>query len=262
MISQQSQVDPGAKLGKNVKIHPFVVIDDNVEIGDNCEIMPFTHIVNGTRMGSNNRIFEGCIIGADPQDFRWTGEDTHCYIGDNNVIRENVIINRGIRRQGGTRIDNGVFIMAQSHIGHDSWIKDEVVLGNGISIAGDTEVGKNSILSSRVVLHENTRVGDWVLVKGGCRIGSNVPPYSIFAHNPVEFLGVNAVVMRRKGFSDDDIQSAAKSYRHLYQTQTSVFNAVKRINEDVDEGEIRFNILEFIDRCGNRLVSIPAELNG
>lgn len=262
MISQLSQVDPGAQLGKNVKIHPFVVIDDNVVIGDDCEIMPFTHIVSGTRMGRNNRVMEGCIIGADPQDFRWTGEDTCCYIGNNNVIREHVIINRGIRRQGGTRIENDVFIMAQSHIGHDSWIKDDVVIGNGVSIAGDTEVGKHTILSSRVVLHENTCVGDWVLVKGGCRIGSNVPPYSIFAHNPVEFLGANAVVMRRKGFTDEDIQNAAKSYRHLYQSQTSVFNAVRRIMEDVDEGEVRLNILEFIDRCGNRLVAVPAELNG
>ena len=120
MISPLAYVDPSAKIGENVTIHPFVYIDADVEIGDGCTIMPYVSIMSGTRIGKNNKIYQNSVIGADPQDFRWKGEKTYCYIGDNNMIRENVIINRGIKSEGGTRIGNDCFIMAESHIGHDT----------------------------------------------------------------------------------------------------------------------------------------------
>jgi len=261
MISPLAHVDPSAKIADNVTIYPFAFIDADVEIGEGCVIMPYTSIMNGTRMGRNNKVYQASIIGADPQDFRWKGDKTYCYIGDNNVIREHVIINRGITPDGGTRVGNGAFIMAKSHIGHDSNIKGRCVIGNGVAIAGDAEVGECSILSSGVIVHEKCRIGDWVLVKGGCRIGSNVPPFAIFAHNPVEFFGVNAIVMGKKGFSHDDIDNVAKSYRHLYQTQTSVFNALKRIEADVEDCEVKQRIIAFVKESNNHLVAIPRELS-
>lgn len=260
MISPLAHVDPSAKIGRDVTIHPFAFIDANVEIGDGCEIMPYTSIINGTRMGRNNKVYQGSIIGADPQDFRWKGDQTYCFIGENNTIREHVIINRGIKPEGGTRIGNDCFIMAKSHIGHDSELKGRSVIGNGVAIAGDAVIDECTILSSGVIVHEKAHVGKWVLVKGGCRIGSNVPPFAIFAHNPVEFFGVNAVVMRKHDFSEDDIQNAAKSYRHIYQTQTSVFNAMKRIEADIEPGIIKDEIMKFIDDNNSRLVAIPREL--
>lgn len=260
MISPLAHVDPSAKIGENVKIHPFAFIDANVEIGDGCEIMPYVSIVSGTRMGKNNKVYQGSIIGADPQDFRWHGEPTYCYIGDNNVIREHVIINRGIRTEGGTRIGSDSFIMAESHIGHDSLIKGKTVVGNGVTIAGDTVVGECTILSSGVILHEKSVVGDWVLVKGGCRISGNVPPYVIMAHNPAAYFGVNAVVMRKHGFSEEEIDDAAKAYRHVYQCGTSVFNALRRINADLSEGRVREAITGFIENAKLKLVAIPQDL--
>ena len=176
MISPLAHVAPSAKLGKDVKIHPFAFIDENVEIGDGCEIMPYASVMSGTRMGANNKVYQGAIIGADPQDFRWKGEDTYCRIGDNNVIREHVIINRGISSTGATVIGDDSFIMAEAHIGHDCVIKGRCVLGNGVTIAGDCVIGQCTILSSNVILHERSEVGDWVLIKGGCRIRGNVPP--------------------------------------------------------------------------------------
>ena len=140
MTSPLAHVDPSAKIGANVTIHPFAFIDKDVEIGDGCEIMPYASVLNGTRMGRNNRVYQGAIIGADPQDFRWKGETTYCFIGDNNTIRENVIINRGITSAGGTRIGNDNFIMAKCHIGHDSHIKGRCVLGNGVTMAGDCDI--------------------------------------------------------------------------------------------------------------------------
>ena len=261
MISDKAHIDPSAKIGENVTIHPFAYIDKDVEIGDNTVIMPFASIIRGTRLGKNCKVFQGAIVGADPQDFRWKGGFTYCYIGDNVVIRENVIINRGINPEGGTRIGPNSFLMANSHVGHDSHLKGRDVIGNNVSIAGDVEIGECSILSSSVVIHENSRVGDWVLIKGGCRITGNVPPYCIMAHNPTSYFGVNATVLRKKdGINEDRIDDIAKCYRHIYQTGTSVFNAIKRIEADVEDTPERNNIVDFIRECNLRIVAIPKDL--
>lgn len=261
MISPLAYVDPSAKIGNNVTIHPFAFIDADTEIGDDCVIMPYASIVRGTRMGKHNKVYQGSVIGADPQDFRWKGDDTYCYIGDNNVIREHVIINRGIKGERGTRIGDDCFIMANSHIGHDTVLKGKCVIGNNAAIAGDAVISEYVILSSGAMVHEKCKIGEWVLVKGGCRIGSNVPPYVIVAHNPTEFFGINAVVMKKGGMTDEDIDNAAKSYRHLYQSQTSVFNALKRIEADIDDCEVKTKIIDFIRSVKNRLVAIPRELS-
>ncbi len=260
MISPLAHVDPSAKIGENVKIHSFAYIDANVEIGDGCEIMPYTSIISGTRMGKNNKIYQGSIIGADPQDFRWKGEETFCIIGDNNVIREQVIINRSIREGQATIIGSDSFIMAECHIGHDCHIKGKCVLGNGVKIAGDTEIGECAIMSSNAMLHEGCKVGEWALIKGGCRLGSNVPPYVIIAHNPASYYGINAVIMRREGFTEEQIDDIAKAYRHVYQCGTSVYNALHRIEADVPDSPVRTTILEFIRGCNNKIVAIPQEL--
>ncbi|MDE6430167.1 MAG: acyl-ACP--UDP-N-acetylglucosamine O-acyltransferase, partial [Duncaniella sp.] len=117
-----------------------------------------------------------------------------------------------------------------------------------------------SILSSSVVIHENSRVGDWVLVKGGCRITGNVPPFCIMAHNPTAYFGVNATILRKHGISEERIDDIAKCYRHIYQTGTSVFNALQRIEADVDDTPERNNILSFIRDSKLRIVAIPKDL--
>lgn len=260
MISPLAYVDPSARLADDVKVHPFAFIDADVEIGPGTEIMPYASVLRGTRMGANNKVYQSSVIGADPQDFRWKGEDTYCYIGDNNVIREQVIINRGITPERGTRIGDGVFVMAETHIGHDSHIVGRSVLGNGVKIAGDVVVDECAILSSGVMLHENSRVGKWALVKGGCRINGNVPPYVIIAHNPASYFGVNAVVLRKHNFTEEDIDDIAKAYRHIYQSGTSVFNAIRRIEADLDDNEVRRSIVNFVHECSNKLVAVPKEV--
>ena len=261
MISPNAHVDPAAKLGANVTVYPFAFIDGDVEIGDNTVVMPYACIMGGTRIGADCKVYQGAIVGADPQDFRWKGEKTYCYVGDRTIIREHVIINRGIDPERGTRIGADCFIMAESHIGHDSVIRDKVVVGNGATVAGDVEVGTCAILSSNVILHERSHVGKWAVIKGGCRIGSNVPPFVIIAHNPAEFFGVNAWIMKRHGFSEDDIDDIAKAYRHLYQSGTSVFNALKRIEADVTPGENRDAITDFIRDNQLRVVGAKVDVS-
>lgn len=259
-ISQLAFVHPEAHLGDNVKVAPFVYIDRNVEIGDNCVIHPHVSILEGSVIGSNNEIFDGAVIAATPQDFRWKGEPSNVVIGDNNKIREHVIINRSIRENGQTEIGSNSFIMAQTHIGHDSRIGDRCVLGNAVKIAGDVKIGSCSILSSNALVHEGLEVAEWCLIKGGCRVTSDVPPYVIMAHNPISYYGVNAFVLRKGGKSEIIIDDIAKCYRHVYQCHTSAFNAVKRILADIPECKERNAIVGFIKDHNYHVAGLPLEL--
>ena len=137
MISPLAYVDASAKLGANVTVHPFAYIDKNVEIGDDCEIMPHVSIMSGTRMGKRNRIFNGAVIAAEPQDFNYKGDDTIVEIGDDNVIRENVVINRATNSDGKTVIGNGNFLHEGVHVSHDTHIGNHSVFGYGSKISGN-----------------------------------------------------------------------------------------------------------------------------
>lgn len=247
MISPLAHVDPAAKIGSDVKIHPFAFVDADTVIGDGCEILPYASVMHGTVLGKNVKVYQGTIVGADPQDFRWKGEKALCSVGDNTVIREHVIINRGFMTGEGTLIGADSFVFASSHIGHDTQIADRCVIGNSVTIAGDVRIDTGTILSSSVVLHEGCHVGKYALIKGGTRISSNVPPYSIMAHNPVTYYGVNSIVMRKHaGFTEADIDDVAKAYRHIYQCSTSLFNALKRIESDIEDTPVRRDILNFV----------------
>ena len=239
MISPLAYVDPKAQLGKDVTVHPFAYIDADTVIGDGCEIMPYASVIHGTTLGRNVKVYQGAIVGADPQDFRWKGNPSYCTIGDNTVIREHVIINRGIYSQGGTEVGCDSFVMADSHIGHDTHVAPKCVIGNSVTIAGDVEIETGTILSSSVVVHEKSRIGKFVLIKGGTRISGNVPPFVIMAHNPV-------VMCKHAGFTDSQIDDVAKAYRQIYQSQTSVFNALKRIEADIADTPVRAEIVDFI----------------
>lgn len=256
-ISKLAYVHPEAKLAEDVIVEPFVFIDKNVEIGEGCHIHPHVSILQGTRLGKNNEIYDNAIISADPQDFRWKGEDSFVKIGDNNKIREQVIINRSIHKDGVTEIGNNSFIMAQSHIGHDSKIGNYCVLGNAVKIAGDVEIDNYSILSSNALVHEKCHIGEWVLIKGGCRVNGHVPPFSVMAHNPIAYFGVNSFMLRRAKKNEEIIEDIAKCYRHIYQTNTSLFNALRRIHEDVEDSPERESILVFIDKNGMKLAALP-----
>ncbi|MEZ3550019.1 MAG: acyl-ACP--UDP-N-acetylglucosamine O-acyltransferase [Muribaculaceae bacterium] len=256
-ISNLALVHPDAKLADSVVVDAFVYIDRNVVIDENCHIHSHASVLSGSRIGKNNEIFESAIIAAKPQDFRWKGEDSLVVIGDNNKIREQVIINRSIHPGGETRVGNDSFIMAQAHIGHDSEVGNHCVLGNSVKIAGDVKIGNCTILSSHALVHENCHIGDWVLIKGGCRVNGNVPPFVVMAHNPITYYGVNAYILKQGKKSEAIIDDIAKCYRHVYQNSASVFNALRRIHEDIDPSPERDAIIDFIEGHGMKLAALP-----
>lgn len=255
MISPLAYVDSNAKIGKNVTIHPFAYIDKNVEIGDDCIIMPYASILSGTRMGTNNKIFQGAIIGATPQDFKFKGDDTILRIGNNNTIREKVIINRGTNTTDCTIVGNGNFLLEGVHLAHDTHVGDCCVFGNGSKTAGNCIVENYAILGSGVIVKHGCHVGSWTFVKDGCRVNKDVPPYIVTAHNPISYYGINAIILSKEGkFNDMIIDDIAKAYRQIYQCGTSLENALERIQEVVTVGPEVQHILNFIEHSSKGII--------
>ncbi len=246
-ISPRAEISPKARIGNNCKIYPFVYIEDDVVIGDNCTIFPFVSILSGTRLGNDNKVHQGAVVGALPQDFNFCGEKTELVIGDGNVIRENVVINRATHAGGKTVIGDRNFLMEGSHISHDTKVGDNCVFGYGTKIAGDCEIGNNVIFSSSVIENARTRVGDFAMIQAGTTFSKDVPPFIIAGDKPVKFAGINTTMMTAYGIDEKIQKHIANAYRLVFHGQNSVFDAVHQIIDQVpDSDEIR-NITEFIN---------------
>lgn len=252
MISPLAHIHPGAKLGENCIVEPFVYIDDNVVIGDNCHIMAHASILSGTRMGNNNKVYHGAVVGGTPQDLKFVGEDTTLEIGDNNMIRENVTLNRGTASKGKTVIGSNNLFMENVHIGHDSVIGNGCILGNSTKIAGEVTISDYAILSACVLVHQFSHIGSYVMIQGGSRINKDVPPYIIVAREPAKYCGLNIVGLRRRGFSNESIKSIHAAYHHIYGSGTIVSTALARIREGGElTPEVEY-ILHFIEKESER----------
>ena len=254
-ISPRAEIDPRAKIGDNCKIFPFVYIEGDVVIGDNCVIFPFTSILNGSRIGRENKIHQGSVIGALPQDFNFRGEKSECVIGDNNIIRENVVINRATHRGGRTVIGSNNFLMEGAHISHDTIVGDHCVFGYGTKIAGDCEIGNGVIFSSSVIENAGTRVGEGTMIQAGTTFSKDVPPYIIVGGNPVKYGGVNTTMLTIKGISDKVQKHIANAYRLIFHGQTSVFDAVMQVKEQVPDSEEIRTLVQFISETKRGIIS-------
>lgn len=254
-ISPQAVVSPKAKIGDGCKIFPFVYIEDNVEIGDNCIIFPFVSILDGTKMGNDNKVHQGTVLGALPQDFDFVGEKTELIIGENNIIRENVVINRATHAGGQTVIGNHNFLMEGAHVSHDTKIGNHNVFGYGTKIAGDCEIGNRVIFSSSVIENAGTRVGDLAMIQAGTTFSKDIPPYIIAGGKPVQYGGPNTTMMASSEIDEKIQKHVANAYRLVFHGQNSVFDAVLQINDQVpDSHEIR-NIVNFIKATKKGIIS-------
>ena len=200
MISELSIIHPSAKIGDNVTIEPFVTIGENVEIGDNCIIMSGAKIVKNTKMGCNNKIYHSAVIGGDPQDLKFKGEETTLEIGDNNMFREFTTINRGTASRQKTVIGSNCLIMAYCHVAHDCVLGDNIITSNSVQLAGEVEVDDYAIVSGGVLVHQFTKIGKHVIVQGGALVNKDIPPYIMAARFPITYTGVNSVGLNRRGF--------------------------------------------------------------
>lgn len=246
MISPLAYIDPEAQIGQNVEIAPFVFIDRNVVIGDNNKIMSGAKILYGSRIGQGNTIFPGAVIGAIPQDLKFRGEETTAEVGDNNLIRENVTINRGTAAKGKTVVGNNNLLMEGVHVAHDACIGNGCIIGNSTKMAGEIVIDDNSIISAGVLMHQFCRVGGYGMVQGGCRFSKDIPPYIIAGREPICYAGINIVGLRRRGFNNETIEQIHNAYRIIYQNDLNITNALAKIEAEMEmTPEIRY-IVEFI----------------
>ncbi len=255
MISPKAEIDPRAKIGNNVTIYPFAYIEGDVVIGDDCVIYPFVSIMNGTRLGRGNKVFQGTVLGAEPQDFNFTGDASVLEIGDYNTIRENVVINRATFASGKTIIGNNNFLMEGVHISHDTKIDNGCVFGYGCKIAGDCYIEDAAIFSSSVIVNAGSRIGTLSMVSSGSRISKDVPPFIVAGDNPVKYNGINATVLTANNVEKKVQDHIANAYRLIFHGQTSVFDAVIQVREQVPSSQEIDHLVDFIQATKLGIIS-------
>lgn len=254
MISPLAYIDPNAKIGNNCDIAPFVFIDKNVVIGDNNKIMPHASIMYGTKMGNNNTIFPGAVIGAVPQDLKFVGEETTAEIGDNNLIRENVTINRGTAAKGKTVVGSHNLLMESVHVAHDVILGSNCIIANSTKFGGEVIVDDYAIISAAVLTHQFCHVGGYTMIQGGSRFSKDIPPFIIAGRDPITYAGINLIGLRRKGFSNELIENIHNAYRIIYQSGLNVSEALEQVKKEIPMSKEINYIVSFIENSERGII--------
>ncbi len=249
-----SYISPKAKIGKNVEIGPFVTIEDNVEIGDNTVIDSNATIHSGARIGKNCHIHAGASISDIPQDLKFKGEETLTIIGDNTNIREFATVHRGTASKGKTVVGSYCLIMAYCHVAHDCVLGDHVIMSNTTQLAGEVVVGDWAVIGGGTLVHQFTHIGQHVMIQGGSLVSKDVPPFAMAGRFPLVYEGVNSVGLRRRGFSQEQIDTVQDVYRRLYHSELNVTAAVVKIKEDMPQSPERDAVLDFVTKSSRGII--------
>jgi UDP-N-acetylglucosamine acyltransferase len=251
MIQPLAYIHPEAKIADNVVIEPFVTIYKNVEIGEGTWIGPNVTIMDGARIGKGCKIFPGAVISGIPQDLKFDGEETTAEIGDYTTIRECVTINRGTKDRWKTVVGKNCLIQAYSHIAHDCLVGDNCIFSNSSTLAGHITVGDYVVLAGMVAVHQFVSIGSHSFIAGGTLVRKDVPPFVKAAREPIAYVGINSVGLRRRGFSSEEINEIQDIYRTLFVKNNNLSKALGIIETEYNPTEIRDEILDFI-RSSNR----------
>jgi len=239
-------VHPGAKIAKNVVIEPFTTIHNNVVIGDGTWIGSNVTIMEGARIGKNCNIFPGAVISAIPQDLKFQDEETTVEIGDGTTLREFVTINRGTLDRMKTVIGKNCWIMAYCHIAHDCIVGDNCVFSNNSTLAGHITVGDYVVLAGMAAIQQYCMIGSHAFVTGGSLVRKDVPPFVKAGREPLSYVGINSIGLRRRGFSTEKIREIQNIYRILYQKNYNNTQASEIIEAEMEATPERDEILQFI----------------
>ena len=239
-------VHPSAKIANTVVIEPFTTIHKNVEVGEGTWIGSNVTIMEGARIGKNCRIFPGAVISAIPQDLKFEGEDSIVEIGDNTTIRECVTLNRGTKALGKTKIGSHSLIMATAHVAHDCQIGDHCIVVNGCLLAGHVEMGDWSIIGGLSAVQQFSKIGNHSFVGGGSLVRKDVPPFTKAAKEPISYAGINSIGLRRRGYSNEQINEIQNIYRILFQKKYNVSQALEIIETEFEATPERDEILTFV----------------
>ena len=232
LVHATSLVHPNARLGRQVEIGAFCIVEENVEIGDGTVLGHHVVVRGHTRLGRNNRIHSFACLGEPPQDKKYRGEPTRLEIGDNNTIREYCTLNLGTAQDVGiTRLGDNNWIMAYAHVAHDCQVGSNVVLANSSQLAGHVVIGDYVILGGGTLVHQFCRIGAHAFTAGGSVVLRDVPPYVMAGGNSAQPHGINSEGLKRRGFSGEDIEHIRRAYKTLYRSQLGFQEAKAAIAE-------------------------------
>ncbi|MDA6072805.1 acyl-ACP--UDP-N-acetylglucosamine O-acyltransferase [Flavobacterium sp. AC] len=239
-------IGKNAIIGKNVHIGNFTTIEDDVIIGDNTWIGNNANILNGTRIGESCQIHASAILGGIPQDLKYKNEYTFLTIGNETIIREFVTINKGTVSKNKTVIGNMNLIMANTHIGHDCYIGDNCIIGFNVGMAGEVIVGDFVNISGLTAIHQFSLIGEYSMVSGMSRIVKDVPPYVLASREPLSYVGLNSIGLKRRGFESGKIKELKDIYRIIFQEKRNTTLALELIKNSFAPSTERNLIIDFI----------------
>jgi UDP-N-acetylglucosamine acyltransferase len=241
-----SYVHPEAAIADNVVIEPFVSIDKDVKIGEGTWVGPNVTIMEGERIGKNCKIFPGAVISAIPQDLKFKGEKTTVEIGNNTTIRECVTINRGTAAKGRTIVGDNCLLMAYVHVAHDCTLGNYVILNNSVGLAGEVEVDDWAIVGAMSGVHQFVHIGKHVMVGAMSGVGKDVPPYIKAGRDPLSYVGINSIGLRRRNYDNETINDIQEIYRILYQRGLNNSDAVEFIEANLPASNERDDVILFV----------------
>jgi UDP-N-acetylglucosamine acyltransferase len=247
MSELRANIHPNARIGANVTIEPFSTVYGDVEIGEGTWIGPNVTIMDGARIGKHCNIFPGAVISAIPQDLKYAGEETHTIIGDYTTIRECVTINKGTTDAWKTEVGSNCLLMAYVHVAHDCIVGNNVILANAVNLAGHITIEDFAILEGMVAVQQFLRIGAHSFIGGGSLVRKNVPPFVRAAREPLSYVGINSVGLKRRGFSEDDIRVIEDTYRHIYVLNKMTSKGIEAARKNVIQNDYRDVIISFIE---------------
>jgi UDP-N-acetylglucosamine acyltransferase len=255
MIDVRAVISPRAQLAADVDVGPFSVIGADVEIGPGTWVGPHAVINGPTRIGAGNKIFQFASLGDAPQDKKYQGEPTRLDIGDRNVFRECVTVNRGTTHGAGvTRIGDDNLLMAYAHVAHDCQLGDKIVMSNCATLGGHVEIGDWVIMGGLSAVHQFTKVGAHCFIANNAAVTRDVPPYVMAVGQPAEPHSVNSEGLKRRGFTAEQILNIRRAYRLLYRSGLKLKAALEQLETvAVTQPEIR-PFVEFIKRSERSIV--------
>ncbi len=226
-------VDPHARLGEGVEIGPWVMIGPQVTVGDRCRIGPRARLQRNVRLADDVCVGDGSILGGDPQDLKFRGEETWVEVGPGSIIREYSTVNRGTGATLRTVIGARCFIMTYVHVAHDCHLGDGVVIANGTQLAGHVTIHDNAVLSGLNAIHQFVTIGTYAFVGGGSRVNQDIPPYVKAVGNPMELYGLNSIGLQRAGFPGATVAALKRAYRLFFNSDLNLSQALERARSDL-----------------------------
>ncbi len=245
-IHPTAVVHKNARIGKNVEIGPYAVIDEHVEIGDGTKIMSHAMITGWTGIGKDCIIYPGAVIGSEPQDLKFRGERSYVFIGDRTTIRECATIHRGCGAESETRIGNDCLLMAYTHVAHNCLVGNNVIMANSAMIAGHVVVEDRVVIGGITGVHQFVRIGRNAMIGGASKLVQDVVPYTIVDGHPAKVSGLNNVGMSRAGITIESRRKIKQAYKILYRSGLSLTQAIEEIEQEVESSEEIEHMLRFL----------------